>query len=287
VVGTIVVAAGALIIGLVAHSMAIVFDGLFSTIEVAMSLLALFAARVVAREANRRFQYGYWHIEPLVLAFNAGALSLLCLWGLIDAVVSLLSGGREADLGWAVAYSAAAAAIAVLMTVRLRGSNQGVASDLVALESDGWLLSAYASAALLVGFGLAWASQGTPFSYVAAYADPLILGVLSIAFLPVPARTLRRSVSEILLITPQDLDQRVRATMDEIAERRGYLGYTSYSAKVGRGRFVEIHVRVDGGSSLGTVDEVDAARNEIAEALEMRPDEDWLTVDFTADKRWM
>ena len=106
---TVALAVGGVVVGLLSGSMAIVFDGLFSFIDVAMALIALFVARLVVREADRRFQYGYWHIEPMALAFNGGMLVLLCLYAFVNAVGSLLSGGSQVVLGWWLAYLSASA----------------------------------------------------------------------------------------------------------------------------------------------------------------------------------
>ena len=84
---TVAVAAFGVLFGLLSGSMSIMFDGVFSAIDAAMSGLALFASRLVSRVAdNRRFQFGYWHIEPMVLAFNGGTLMLLCFYAFLNAV---------------------------------------------------------------------------------------------------------------------------------------------------------------------------------------------------------
>ena len=79
-----------------------------------------------------------------------------------------------------------------------------------------------------------------------------------------------RRCTEILLMTPSELDDQVRSVMDEIVARHGFTGYTSYAAKVGRGRFIEIHIVVAPDRQLGTVADLDAVRDEIADALGRR-----------------
>ena len=101
---TVAVASAGVVFGLLSGSMSIVFDGVFSAIDAAMSGLALFVSRLVSRVAdNRRFQFGYWHIEPMVLAFNGGTLMLLCFYAFLNAVGSFLDGGRRLDFDWAMA----------------------------------------------------------------------------------------------------------------------------------------------------------------------------------------
>lgn len=283
---TVVLAVGAVGVGFIASSRAIVFDGLFGLIEVPMGLVALLAARLASRDPDRRFQYGYWHVEPLALAFNSGATALLCVYGIIDSALAIMAGGREIDFGWSVAYFAVMSGVSLFVALRVQRANADLGSELLALDEYGWKLAAWESAAALLAFGFAWASLGTRFSGLARYVDPLVVAALCLVAIPVLVRTFNKAVAEILLITPADLHESIRNVMDEVVAARGFLGYTSHATKVGRGRFIEIHILVPADTPLGTAGEIDELRDEIAEALDADGPRDWLTIDFTADREW-
>ena len=285
---TIVVAASGVAFGLLSGSMSIVFDGVFSAIDAAMSGLALFVSRLVSRVAdNRRFQFGYWHIEPMVLAFNGGTLMLLCFYAFLNASGSFLDGGRRLDFDWAMVYAAAVGIVAFGMFFYARHRNRQIGSDFVRLDVQSWLMSAAITSALLLAFAVAWCLEGTRYAHLTPYADPLILAILSLVLVFVPIHTVRRALAEILLITPPDLDALVRRVMDELVGRHGFKGYTSYVAKVGRAQFIEIHVAVPPDTPLDSVAKADALRREIAEAIGGEGPQRWLTIDFTADPRWL
>src|SRR3981189_3492270 len=96
---TVVVSLFGVVFGLLSGSLSIVFDGVFAPLDAPMSGLALFVSRLVSREGdNRRFQFGYWHIEPMVLAFNGGTLMLLCFYAFLNAADRILGGRRPLDL---------------------------------------------------------------------------------------------------------------------------------------------------------------------------------------------
>lgn len=285
---TIGVASVGVVFGLLSGSMSIVFDGVFSAIDAAMSGLALFVSRLVSRVAdNRRFQFGYWHIEPMVLAFNGGTLMLLCFYAFLNASGSFLDGGRRLDFDWAIAYAAAVGLVAFGMFFYLRHLNRQIGSDFVRLDVQSWLMSAAITSALLLAFAVAWCLEGTRYAHLTPYADPLILAVLALILVFVPIATVRRALQEILLITPPELDARVRQVMDELVARHGFKTYTSYVAKVGRAQFIEIHVAVPPQSPIDSVGKADAIRREIGEAIGGEGPNRWLTIDFTADPRWL
>jgi predicted Co/Zn/Cd cation transporter (cation efflux family) len=253
-----------------------------------MSGLALFVSRLVSRESkNRRFQFGYWHIEPMVLAFNGGTLMLLCFYAFLNAVDSLLAGGRRLDFDWAIAYAVIVCVVCFGMFFYELRANRRIGSDFIRLDTQSWLMSAAITSALLVAFAIAWSLGDTPYGHLTPYADPVVLALLTIVLVFVPVRTVRKALLEILLVTPPDLDAHVRSVMDAVVARHGFKTYTSYVAKVGRAQFIEIHVAVPIGMRLDNVATVDAIRREIAEAIGGEGPQRWLTIDFTADPRWL
>lgn len=285
---TVALAAFGVFFGLTSGSLSIVFDGLFSVIDAAMSGLALFVSRLVTREAdNRRFQFGFWHIEPMVLAFNGGTLMLLCVYALVNAVGSFLAGGRHLDFDWAIVYSVVVCVGCFGMYVYQRRANRRIGSDFIHLDAQSWLMSALITSALLVAFLLAIAAEGTRFEPWLPYVDPVVLAVLSLCLVFVPIRTVRRALEEILLITPVDLDAQVREVMQRMVVKHGFKSFTSYVAKVGRGQFIEIHIAVAPDWTLGTITNADRIRREIAEEIGGEGPHRWLTIDFSADPQYL
>jgi cation diffusion facilitator family transporter len=285
---TVMVSLFGVVFGLLSGSLSIMFDGVFAAIDAAMSGLALFVSRLVSRESdNRRFQFGYWHIEPMVLAFNGGTLMLLCFYAFLNAVDSFLAGGRHLDFDWAITYAAIVCVVCFSMFFYELRANRRIGSDFVRLDAQSWLMSAAITSALLVAFAIAWSLHGTRWHQLTPYADPVVLALLTLVLVFVPIRTVRKALQEILLITPPELDAHVRRAVDEVIARHGFKTYTSYVAKVGRAQFIEIHVAVPTGMRLDNVATVDAIRREIAEAIGGEGPQRWLTIDFTADPRWL
>ena len=286
---TVVVALFGVVFGLLSGSLSIVFDGVFSAIDAAMSGLALFVSRLVSRETtnNRRFQFGYWHIEPMVLAFNGGTLMLLCFYAFLNAIDSFLAGGRQLAFDWTIAYAVIVCATCFGMFFYEQRRNRSIGSDFVRLDAQSWLMSATITSALLVAFGAAIAVQGTQWERLTPYVDPVVLAVLTLGLVFVPIRTVRKALQEILLITPPELDRQVRKVMEKIVAKYDFRSFTSYVAKVGRAQFIEIHIAVTPDWPLTSMTAADSIRREIGDAIGGEGPQRWLTIDFTADPRWL
>src|SRR5690606_18465822 len=64
------IAVGSLAWGMAIESDVVSLNGVFSLVSLIGSILYLTAARLVTRPADRRFQYGYAHVEPMVNGVN-------------------------------------------------------------------------------------------------------------------------------------------------------------------------------------------------------------------------
>lgn len=281
---TLLLAVVGILFGLLSGSLAIVFDGMFNVVDTAMSILALLVTRLLTSPGSRRFQYGYWHVEPMVLVFNGSVLILLCIYALINAIGSLLSGGRELNYDWAFVFALLMSVLSIGMYVYIRQKNKKLNSEFLRLDTQSWLMSAAISSSLLVAFGVATLMEGTGYHKLTPYADPFILTVLTAGLIFVPMAAVRDAMRDIFQIAPFDLDEKVRGFLDELTVREGFKTYSSYVAKIGRAQFIEIHIVVPPGYPISGIESLDALRREIEDVMGGNGPQLWLTIAFTADE---
>lgn len=287
IAATLVVGASGVGFGILSGSLSIAFDGMFSVVDAAMTGMALLVSRLIARQTSGRFQMGFWHLEPIVLLFNGGLLTLLSAYAFVNAVATLLSGGRSLEFGWAIAYAAVIVAICLAMFLIGRQQNQEIRSELLALDVKGWAMAGLITAALLVAFLIAALLQGGAYEHWTPYVDPAVLAVLTLCLVPVPLRTVFEALKEIFLVAPPELDIRVRTIAAETVRRHGYTDVRTYVAKVGRSRMMELHFVVPIDHPRQTLADFDRVREEIGAAIGGSPRDRWLTVAFTADAKWV
>jgi cation diffusion facilitator family transporter len=280
---TVVIAAVGVVFGILSGSLAIIFDGVASSINAAMTFLSLAVARLLAREGSRRFQFGYWHFEPLALALNGALLVMFCFYGFVTGVSDLLAGGRDLDFGWAMAYAALSTVASLVTWLYERWRNRTIRSELIGLDMQSWLMATAVSAALLVAFGYALMVEGTALAWTAALADPAVLALVSLGLAFMPIAVLHQAWQDIFQMAPGSLDAAVEAAARRAVERHGLATFTSYVARAGRATFIEIHLVLPADYPIDSVATLDRIRREIAEELGPARPERWLTVAFTGD----
>jgi predicted Co/Zn/Cd cation transporter (cation efflux family) len=283
IIATFLIAALGLLLGLVSGSIAILFDGLFSVVDAGITWLMLLVARLVAQESDAKFQYGYWHLEPLVVALKAAVLMTLVAFGFLGAVQSLRAGGHTPELGPAVGYSVLVVLICAGTWFWMWRHNRRIGSALVQLDMKAWAMSGVITAALLIAFLAAMAMRGTRFEPLLPYVDPAILAILSLAILPVPWKDANLAFRDIFGIVPRELDRHVQQVMDDFVARHGFRAYESYVTRTGRAKFIEISVLAPPGMPARTIEHYDSLRAEIGEAIGEGGPDRWLTIVFTAD----
>ena len=272
--------------GLVTNSQAIIFDGMYSFVDVVPTVVSLLVVKLIARGTTHRFQYGFWHLEPLVAVLRDAILAVACVYAGIDALNALTDGGHEVAYGRAALWAGILSVIGLAMTWLLSRRARALKSPMLKIDARSWLVSAFLSLGLLLGFALASALAGTRWQRWIPYLDAVALLSMAVIMLPMPLIGLWRSMSDVLQVAPNELDLRVHAVMDSLVKERQFLEYSSYVAKAGRGKFVEIHILVAPGTALD-IAAADAIRSEVSQRLNAGAATFWLTIDFTADRRWL
>lgn len=295
ILATILLACFGIIFGILSGSSAVIFDGVYSLTDACLTVVALLVSNLITSSATggakkgkfiERFTMGFWHIEPMVLGLNGMMLMGASVYALINAVESILDGGRELEFGHGIIYAAVTLVFSLGMAAFGHIANRSIKSAFLALDVKAWLMSAGLTAALLVAFIFGYSIQGTELQWFSPYVDPGVLAVVCLIVIPIPIGTIRQAISDILLITPIDFKQHVDTVAKEIVRRYGFLSHRAYVARVGRGRQIELYFIVPEGWPAKRLEEWDKIREEIGEAIGEESPDRWLTIVFTTDPEW-
>lgn len=292
---TLVISALGIVFGMVSGSFSIVFDGVYSLVDASMSLLSLVVVNLIAsyatsgalsRKLRERFSMGFWHLEPIVLGLNGTLLIGVAVYALVNAVGSLLKGGRDLAFGWAIAYAAVTVVACTTIAILEARANRRIGSEFVRLDVKGWIMSAGISAALLVAFTIGLAVQGGEWQWISPYIDPAVLALVCVLIIPLPVSTVRQALADVLLVTPADLKQHVDTVARGFVEKHGLASYRAYVARVGRSKSIELYFIVPADAPARTIAGWDALRDEVGLLIGGEGPDRWLTIVFTGDPEW-
>jgi cation diffusion facilitator family transporter len=275
--------------GLYIGSEAVMLDGFFALTSLMGSGLYLLAAKVVEKPADRHFQYGYAHIEPLVNSFNSLILMMVCIYAFFNGVKGLTSVGNPVDASEVVAYSIITALVCAMIWQYERRVAERSDSDLIRNDAREWMISMSFSIVTGLGFAMLWVLPEPARTWWGNYADSAILAILALMLVPVPMRTFYLNMREVLVMTnaQDDVTLRVAEVMRKIDSEYDLADYTTHIAKTGRIYVIEINIMVGADFKPQGVPELDALRARIWSEIGMPLDEAWLGIMFTANPRWL
>lgn len=282
-----IVALGGLGFGFYSGSQSILFDGYFSLVAVMIKVLMYVIVRLVEQQTSDRFQFGFWHLEPMVLVIEGTFIFVIAGYAFINGLMGILGGGHPVEFGAAAVYAVLFTLLNSGFYLYVRHKNKTLKSRLVSYDNVSWLVDAMLSGGLLVSFLLACWLQSSEWADYSDYVDPLLLILLSVAMIPPAYHVLMPSMREVLGMAPEPLDDRVRAKVAEAVERYGFIGYESYVQQNGRARFIEIHIQLPESFPVESIKTLDRIRQEIADSLGKASPHRWLTVVFTGQEKWM
>ena len=277
---TMVVAGFGIAFGILSGSFSIAFDGIYSLADASMSVLALVVSRLIALSADTsqmsgklrdRFTMGFWHLEPIVLSLNVTLLMGVSIYALVNAIGSLLAGGRVLEFDFAILYAAVTLITCAMMAILETRAGKRLRSDFVKLDAKSWVMSGSITAALLIAFCFGYAVEGTQRAWIAPYIDPAVLAIVCVVIIPLPVSTLKRHVDEVA---------------EAAVARHGFLSYRAYLARVGRFKQIELYFIVAADTPARNIRDWDRIRDEIGEAIGGEGNDRWLTIVFTGDIEW-
>lgn len=205
------------------------------------------------------------------------------LYAALNAAGSLLAGGRALAFDVALVYAGLSTLVDFGMAAYTTRANRRVGSRLVALDAKAWIMTSALGAALFCAFLAGSLIQGTAHAWLTPYVDPAAMLVIGLVIIPVPLGTVREALADVLLVTPQALKDQVDRVAGEVVTRRAFVSYRAYVARVGRGRQIELNFVVPRDWPAKRLEEWDALRDEIGEALGEDTPNRWLTIVFTTD----
>lgn len=281
------VAISGTLMGVFTGSAAVLLDGIVSFMAVIIKIMMIMTSKLISRETSKRFQFGYWQFEPLVLIVEGGFTLLFVIYALMTGIMSLLGPGTIVKAGPIVIYALVFTIADAAYYFYVHAVNKRLKSNLVKFDNISWSIDAVLSAGILISFLFAWGLEQTEWGIYARYVDPVVLIALSIQMLPSAVKILVPSMKQIMGVAPMELHNRIQRIMDEFMERYHFKDYVSSVQAYGKTKIIEIDILIPKNYEHQRIVELDAIRNEIDEAIGGRAEEKWVTITFTATKRWM
>lgn len=193
-----------LVVGVVGGSVMILFDSAYSLLSLALASISLWALYLAQQPATAEYPFGRITVEPIAVLIKGIVIFLVCVISVAFAAASLVQGGRVIDLDISLLFGVVNVFGCALTWWFIVYQQRYKTSPLMAAEVRQWQMDTWLSAAVLLGFILAYGLQFTPFTYLVPYADPVLVLIIGTYFAYIPVQMIRQALREILLGAPSE-----------------------------------------------------------------------------------
>lgn len=277
-----------IIVGIITRSYVIAFDGIYSIMSVLLSLFALFSFKFMSTHDWKRYPFGKYAVEPLVVLVQSSILLLTLVISVVFALIALLNGGREVNASFALGYAIVSAFSCLIITLYFRHKSKQFKSGILKSETTHWMFDTLVSFGVLVTFVLVELMRVfNIMTSLIPLIDPVVVIIMGLVFAKLPITQMIDSVQELIGVSSEDeLSSNIKNLIQSLEKQ--YLFKESF-LRVSQGRqhiWIEVDFVVDETSLIQSIKDQDKVRESIDRSLKHIKMDKWVTVSFTTDRKW-
>lgn len=265
-------AAAGVVAGTLAHSAALMMDGLFSLIGFLSAVFGLLVAKLLTRSADRRRPFGCATEEVVFASFRALMIAGLVLaagLGAVEKIYAYVSTGQYTPLDYNIilVYSliVLTACLALWLYHRHNWKKTGKRSEILRMEAQATTIDSAITAAAGIGFGLIYLFGHSWLAPVAPVGDAVIVMLMCLFFSKGVVQTVRMSFAELLNASaPADAVLAAKRIVRDTAKMHGMEAWEVSVVKHGRVHIVQF--RLDPKAAI-TAAEFDRLQQQFTQAL--------------------
>jgi len=273
------------VFAILSGSTSMLLDGLYSLLQCVFILVSCHVVRMIGREDDDTFQFGYGSFEPFFIMLRTTSIITLYLALGHNAVKDILLGGYDVNASIAMVVTGVSVFVCLAVAFMLSQHAKRLKSPIMKAEARSWVNDSIISIAVLFAFLLMKILKSTGHDNLARYIDPSITLLYVVLLIPGLIKQLITSARELLFAAPSD---DVQQKLDEIIlsykDKYDFVSYDTYAAKLGRTLNLTVYVKLKKDYKIS---ELDVLRSDMLKAIQ----NEWPYVDsdivFTIDDSWI
>ncbi|WP_133128481.1 cation transporter [Legionella nagasakiensis] len=192
-----------IIVGVHINSTAITVDGMYCLIALLSSYLILIASQKINSPFSAKFQFGYFKLEPIVIAFEGIMIITTCLYALSTAARDLIHTHQVKSFFIPAVFQGVVAIGCLIMAFLFFLYAKPKDNRLLLSQGIVWLIDGLQSTFIAVAFSLGILLKNTAWASIIPYIDPILVICLIFIIIREPIKLLKASSEDLLDVAPQ------------------------------------------------------------------------------------
>ena len=280
VVGSSLLASSAIVMALIAKSQAILLDGLYNFITLAMALVSLRVITLVEAPETKTRPFGYMALEPFLNLTKSVVMITLLIVFLVTNIQELCTGGRIISLNMATLYIFICLVIYAVIILILRKYKKETSSSILEIEMRNWYVDAFITAGIAISLLVAMVLLHMGYAKILPYVDPIIVIALVLVSFPVPIKIFVVEFRRLLLVSPENcIEAETKEHLQGVINKHGLVNTQVWGLKSGRTYYLFVYAALEDDQT--TIEHLDEIRAEIFMELSKLYPKFWADIIFT------
>lgn len=226
-IASIILMIGTVWAGLVFHSNAILLDAVLSVVDVAVTFAVIVVVKLLQSPPNKRFPFGYYKFEPLIVALEAGIVIAVCLQALIHTYKSIYHHEQIVSYDKGIVVMGIIFVFTLFTYIVLRMGHKKIRSGVMHIQSIAWYLDAWTNGVIWLGFVAGFIVAACNMVVLKPYLiwiDPLLTALIVLIVIREPLHIFIQSMRELVDASPsvEIFEQDVVDKAKEFAAIQGF-----------------------------------------------------------------
>lgn len=239
-----------IIVGVITNSLGILAEAAHSALDLMAAVMTFFAVRVADKPADHEHPFGHGKVENISALFETLLLLITSGWIIYEAIHRLTVPEAHVEVSiWSFIVMGTSIAVDIsrsrmLMKVAKKHNSQALEADALHFSTDIW-----SSSVVILGLLLVLIGRAIPSLVFLERGDAIAALVVAVIVIFVSGELGVRSIQALLDAAPKNGER------EQIIQQVGKIkGVTNVHAvrirSSGAGWFVDMHITMDGGTSL-------------------------------------
>ena len=191
-----------IIMSVITDSKAMLTDALYDSIDIIIVILTLFLIKLYNTPISEKKPFGFSQLESFFLLVKTFMILALNISIIINAIISILSGGKEIDIIAVSLFQFMLFIGNLIIWLIIRNFNKKVNSPTIKTEVIAWKFDMVYSFGMAFAFFVIKFLENTIFKNIIPYFDQVVVIISSIVMLPELFKVLKENITSVLLFAP-------------------------------------------------------------------------------------
>ena len=199
--GSIVLMVSTIWVGIIAHSNAILLDGILCVVDVAVTFAVIIIVNLLQTPPNKSFPFGYYKLEPLIVALEAGILIAVCTQALLHTYKTVYHGEHIIGYAQGIFSTGLIFLFTALVYGTLQTANKKIRSAVMDIQCVSWYLDTWMNGIIWIGFMVGFIILHfdiSPLKPYLVWIDPSLTVVVILLVIRAPFLFFFQSVKELV-----------------------------------------------------------------------------------------